>query len=148
MGTFEILSHTADVGFRVRAASVSDLFETAAQAMFSVEYDTSTVGFEAEVAAEAEADDLEGLLVAWLSELLWIHDARDFVVGDVLVVEIGEFPMRRTGAPKLKVRGAARGRWMSEWFEQTGPQVKAVTFHGIEVKQKRSKWEAVVYLDV
>lgn len=116
--------------------------------MFSFEYDTSTVGFEKELAVTAEADDLEGLLVSWLSELLYLHDAEGFVPGDFIVVEIGEPPMRRAGAPKMKVGGTVRGRPIGEWFEQIGPQVKAVTFHEIEVKERRGGWEATVYLDV
>lgn len=148
MGTFKTLPHTADVGFRASGASLSDLFETCAQAMFSFEYDTSTVGFEGEATVSAESDDLEGLLVGWLSELLYLHDAEDFVPGDFIVVEIGEAPMRRAGAPRLGVTGTVRGRSIGDWFEQTGPQIKAVTFHGIEVIQRRRNWEATVYLDV
>lgn len=148
MGSFKILDHTADVGFKARGASLTDLFETAAQAMFSIEYDTSTVGFEKELSVEGNADDLEGLLAVWLSELLFLHDARDFVPGDFMVVEIGEPPMRRAGGPRLIVRGAVRGRTLGGWFEQTGPQIKAVTLHGLELKKKRRGYEANVYLDV
>lgn len=148
MGTFRILEHTADVGFEAHGASLSDLFEVAAQAMFSFEYDTSTVGFEREVAVSAEADDLEELLVAWLSELLWVHDAEDFVPGDFIVVELGEPPMRREGDYKFRVRGTARGRMFGDWFVQTGPQLKAVTLHGLEVRERRRGYECRVYLDV
>lgn len=132
----------------MRGASLSDLFETAAQAMFSIEYDTSTVGFELELDVVAEDEDLEGLLVAWLSELLFLHDARGFVPGDFIVVELGEPPDARVGSPKLKLRAVARGRRIGEWFEQTGPQIKAVTLHGLELKQRRGGYEATVYLDV
>lgn len=148
MGTFEILDHTADAGFRAKGASLTDLFETAAQAMFSIEYDLSTVGFEREISVESDAEDIEGLLVAWLSELVYVHDAEGFVPGDFIVVEIGETPMRRAGAPAMKIRGTARGKFIGEWFEQTGPQIKAVTMHGLEVKKKRFHYEASVYLDV
>lgn len=148
MGNFKILGHTADVGFKASGASLTDLFETAAQAMFSIEYDTSVVGFEKELVVESSAEDLEGLLVAWLSELLFLHDAREFVPGDFMVVEVGDPPMRRAGAPKLIVRGTVRGRNLGEWFEQSGPQLKAVTLHGLEIKKTRSGYEAIVYLDV
>lgn len=116
--------------------------------MFSFEYDTSTVGFEKELAVSANADDLGGLLVAWLSELLYVHDAEGFVPGDFIVWEVGEPPNVRAGAPRLKVSGSVRGRPIGDWFEQTGPQIKAVTFHGLEVKQRRAHWEATAYLDV
>lgn len=148
MGNFRIVEHTADVGFVVKGASLSDLFETAAQAMFSIEYDLSVVGFEIESPVSATADDLEELLVAWLSELLYLHDAEGFVPGDFLVVEVGEPPDRRAGSPQFLCRGVARGRTIGEWFEQTGPQIKAVTLHGLEIKEHRGNFEATVYLDV
>lgn len=116
--------------------------------MFSIEYDTSTVGFEREVPVEAEAEDLEDLLAAWLNELLYLHDAQGFVPGDFIVVEIGDPPGRRTGAPRYRVRGVARGRMIGEWFEQTGPQIKAVTHHRLDVRRKRARHEATLYLDV
>lgn len=116
--------------------------------MFSFEYDTSTVGFENEASVRAEADDLEGLLVAWLSELVWFHDTESLVLGDFIVTEIGEPPIRREGTPKLMVAATVRGRYIGDWFVQTGPQIKAVTFHGLEVKQRRGGWEATAYLDV
>lgn len=137
------------MGFRARGASLSDLFETAAQAMFSVEYDTTAVGFQRELDVTADGDDVEALLVDWLSELLYVHDAQGFAGGDFIVVEIGEPPDRRAGASSLKVRGVMRGREMGDWFEQTGPQLKAVTLHGLQVNKKRfGGYEATVYLDV
>ena len=148
MGNFTLLDHTADVGFKATGASLTDLFETAAQAMFSIEYNTSTVGFEREVSITATSDDLEGLLVAWLSELLFVHDAHGFVPGDFMVVELGEPPVKRFGQTGMQVRGTARGREIGDWFEQTGPQVKAVTLHGLEIIQRRSKFQATVFLDV
>ena len=147
MGSFEILPHTADVGFRAHGTSLADLFETAARAMFSIEYDMATVGADVDRAAEAEAeaDDTEGLLEAWLSELLWLHDATGFVPGDVSVRAIGP----AAGGPGVvRVEGSASGRLLGDWFEQAGPQIKAVTLHGLDVHRVGDGWEATVYLDV
>jgi protein archease len=145
MGSFEVLPHTADVGFRAAGASLADVFETAARAMFSIEYDLSTVEVDEERAVEAEADDVEGLVETWLSELLWLHDATGFVPGTITVREIRP---GTGGGSRLRVAGTAGGRLIGDWFEQTGPQIKAVTLHGLEVRQVGAGWEATVYLDV
>jgi SHS2 domain-containing protein len=142
MGTFEVLPHTADVGFRARGRSLPDLFETAARAMFSIEYDLTTVEAEAEEAIQAEADDLDGLMEAWLSELLWLHDALGFVPATLAVEDV------TADGPPFRVAGRAGGCPLGEWFEQTGPQIKAVTMHGLEVRSVGDEWEATVYLDV
>jgi SHS2 domain-containing protein len=145
MGSFEILPHTADVGFRAHGTSLADLFETAARAMFSIEYDLPSVALEEKRAVEAQADDIEGLLEGWLSELLWLHDATGFVPTTFSVREIGPVG---GGGPEVRVAGTAEGRLIGDWFEQTGPQIKAVTLHGLEVRRVDGHWEATVYLDV
>jgi SHS2 domain-containing protein len=145
LGTFEVLPHTADVGFRAAGDSLADVFETAARAMFSVEYDLATAATEEERHVEVEADDLEGLLEIWLSELLWLHDATGFVPGTIAVREIGP---DAGGGSRMRVVGTAGGRFLGDWFEQTGPQIKAVTLHGLEVRRVDHGWEATVYLDV
>ncbi len=142
MGSFDILPHTADVGFRATGNSLADLFETAGVAMFSVEYDFAEVDLDDEVSLECRGEDLEAALYAWLSELLWLHDAKAFVPGKVVVDEIEE----QAGA--WRVRGAVRGRRLSDWFVQLGPQLKAVTMHALEVRQVGEGYEATVYLDV
>lgn len=145
MGSFEILPHTADVGFRAHGTSLADLFETAARAMFSIEYDLPSVALEEKRAVEAQADDIEGLLEGWLSELLCLHDATGFVPTTFSVREIGPVG---GGGPEVRVAGTAEGRLIGDWFEQTGPQIKAVTLHGLEVRRVDGHWEATVYLDV
>ncbi len=160
MRSFEILPHTADVGFRATGASLPDLFETAARAMFSIEYDLSAVAVEEERVVEARADDVEGLLEAWLSELLWLHDATGFVPGTVAVTELvrpggpllvdpaGLHDQAGGAAPQARITGTAGGRQLGDWFEQTGAQIKAVTLHGLDVRQVDGSWQATVYLDV
>ena len=113
--------------------------------MFSVEYELPSVAPDEERAVEAQADDVESLLEAWLSELLWTHDATGFVPGAVSVHDVG--PVAAEGSP-VAVRGTAGGRLIGDWFEQTGPQIKAVTFHGLQVRRVNDHWEATVYLDV
>jgi SHS2 domain-containing protein len=144
VGEFEILPHTADVGFRARGESLADLFETAARAMFSLEYEPASVPLEEEVEVRAEGGDPEAALYGWLSELIWLHDAEGFVPGEVRVSSLG--PPR--GGWGLSVEGRASGAPMAGWFVQTGPQLKAVTMYGLEVGRRDGGYEAVVYLDV
>ncbi|MGH2768342.1 MAG: archease [Actinomycetota bacterium] len=145
MGSFEVLSHTADVGFRARGGTLEDLFEISAEAMLSLEYDLSEASPSEEVGLQAQGEDLEELLYGWLSELLWIHDAEEFVPAEVVVAEVV-----RPGpdGSEFIVRGSARGRRLGDWFRQTGPQLKAVTMHGLSVAEADGSYEATVFLDV
>jgi len=128
------------VGFRAWGTDLADLFETAARAMFSLEYDVDTVPQDESPSVAVQGDDLEGALYAWLSELLWLHDAEGFFLSDVWVDPIGA---------DLSVRGVAIGAAIGDWFQQVGPQLKAVTMHGLEVVHRPGAgYEATVYLDV
>ena len=128
------------MGFRAWGTDLADLFETAARAMFSLEYDVDTVPQDESPSVAVQGDDLEGALYAWLSELLWLHDAEGFFLSDVWVDPIGD---------DLVVRGVAIGSAIGDWFQQVGPQLKAVTMYGLEVVHRPGDgYEATVYLDV
>jgi SHS2 domain-containing protein len=128
------------VGFRAWGTDLADLFETAARAMFSLEYDVDAVPQQESPSVAVQGDDLEGTLYAWLSELLWLHDAEGFALSDVWVDPIGS---------DLSVRGVAIGAPIGDWFRQVGPQLKAVTMHELEVVHRPGDgYEATVYLDV
>lgn len=124
MGTFR--RSLDPPGFSAKGASLSDLFETAALAMVGFHYDASTVGFERELNLLTQADDLEGLLAAYLDEVLGLMTEHSFVPGDFIVVELGEPPERRFGAPLMQVRGTARGRALGDWFVPVGLPVVGV----------------------
>ncbi len=75
---FEELDHTADVLMRVQGATVDEVFEDAARAMFSLMYGTCEDGGIVR-SLSMESEDLESLLHDFLSELLYISDAENIV---------------------------------------------------------------------
>ena len=112
-------------------------------AMFSLEYDPSSVPVAETVPVSvSDAGDLEGLLYGWLSELVWVHDAKGFVPGRVSVDSLDAEP------GTLAVSGSASGAWLGPWFVQAGPQLKAVTMHGLTVARRGEEYVATVYVDV
>lgn len=133
----EQIEHTADVGLRVWAPELTGLFEEAATALVAV------MGAGAGPAARTErilldAPDLEALFVDWLSELLFLFEARDFVPS-AASVRVEEEPLRL----EAELSGGDR-----RGFVQHGPAVKAVTYHGLEIKWTDRGYQARVYLDV
>jgi SHS2 domain-containing protein len=133
----ETLEHTADVGLRVWASSLDDLFAEAAAGLVDVM--GSAKGAEAaRTEVRLEAPDLEALFVDWLSEVLFHFEARGFVPR-AADVRVGQDPWR--------LDGTVGGPDLSS-FEQHGPAVKAITYHCLEVKKTTDGYEARVYLDV
>lgn len=134
---WELLDHTADVGLHVWADDLDGLFAEAARAIVAAMGSASGPATVHE-RVELEAPDVEALLVDWLSEILFLFEARSLVPEEVDIRVSGE-PWRL----EASISGPD-----AEGFEQSGPQVKAVTYHGLEVRRGPPRYDAVVYLDV
>lgn len=134
---YELLEHTADVGLRIWADDLDGLFAEAARAVVGVMGHGE--GPEAgEVTVALDAPDLDALLVDWLSEMLYVFEAKG-IVPDRVDVRVSRDPWHLEGI----VAGPD-----AEAFVQGGPQVKAITYHGLEIRRGPEHLEAVVYVDV
>jgi SHS2 domain-containing protein len=169
VGSVTELSHTADVGFELRAARLEGLFEAAADGLAAAR------GAAADRDAEAGTEDVElsrpgldRLLVAWLRELLH-RSMRDDVVPEASVEEVtapadadgerapgasGGVPSRTgaDGSPAPPESGDARLRARVVWrpaADEPAREIKGVTYHGLEVRRDEDgDWHARVVLDV
>lgn len=135
---FMALDHTGDLGFLVRAATVEELFERTAAAMFSLVGDPGSVREEHEEKVAVEAEDRETLLVAWLSELLYRHVARSWLYRSFEVRELRE----------TRLEARAWGEPLDESRHEVETEIKAVTYHGLLVSHDREGWSARVIFDV
>src|SRR3990172_1882144 len=70
----EEIDHTADVGIRVFGSTSHELCGGPALGMFARTTHPSRVKPKGEIEVRVSADDLSALLVAWLSELLVLHE--------------------------------------------------------------------------
>jgi len=128
MKTYELIDHTADVGVKAYGKTLTDAFENAAKAMFDIITDNSEIESIGQYNIELESDNLEQLLVDWLSELLFLNSANNIVFG-FFKVDIDE----KTNKLSAKVFG--------EKFDiskhKIGTEIKAVTYHMLEVNNKK-----------
>ena len=82
-------------------------------------------------------NDLGGVLVDWLEEVLYLQDARDSVIA-AMEVEV---------ATESKASGWIEIAPRSGDIE--GTAVKAITYHQLEVAQRDDgTWFATVYFDI
>lgn len=125
-GTYHLFDHTADVGIEVTARSRPELFETSAIALFDLITDVRSVEARSEREVAVSARDTDELLVRWLSELLFLHDAEGemfsrFVVSLLtpthLTARIGGEPFDPSRHP-------------------VKTEVKAVTYHQVTVRTR------------
>src|SRR2546425_10397967 len=86
MSPFEVFEHTADIGLRVEADSLELLFVEAARGLYSLMVeDPAAIEPREAVAIELEAEDLEGLFVDWLRELVFRSETEHWLFSEFRV---------------------------------------------------------------
>lgn len=138
MGTFEVIEHTADIGIIARGATLAEVFEAAAEGMFSLMVDPGSIENRAWLERAVEADDHEGLLVAWLNNLLAVVNIEAFVPTAFVVDQVG---------PK-RMHATVYGEPIDPDRHRFHRDIKAATYHMVEVKQTDGVWTARVIFDV
>ena len=128
MKTYELIDHTADVGVKAYGKTISEAFENAAKGMFDIITDKSEIENVGQYNIELEAPDLEQLLVDWLSDLLFLNSAKNLVFG-FFKVELDE--------KNSKLSAKIFGEKFNISKHKAGAEIKAVTYHMLEVKKKR-----------
>jgi len=137
---FRPLEHTADKSMEAWGSTLPELFHAAAEGMFSESVSCAGINAEQSWEIEVEAETVEELLHAWLSELLWVSERDEAAVCRIEVDTIAETPWR--------ARGRAWGGSPPPDLPHTGAPVKAVTYHGLRVWQEGGNWWARVVFDV
>jgi SHS2 domain-containing protein len=140
MGQYETFDHTADLGLRVVANDLVDLFQTAALGLFDV-----IVANRSEVRAveteqiSLECDSIEDLFIEWLNELIYRCETRHRLYS-AFAVELDE--------PSCRLAAAIGGEPIDRGRHDLDHEVKAATRHGVSVRKEAPGWVAEVILDI
>jgi SHS2 domain-containing protein len=151
MEKYLILDHTADGKFRAFGATLEEAFANAALATASLMVDWEKVARRVEHPVRVEAGDLEQLLNKFLSEMLYLFDAKRFVLGAAEDIRIKIPPKEGAGADG-PIRLSARfvGDDRPERYEFHG-DVKAVTYSEMKIEACAcgpSPWMVQVVVDL
>ena len=129
MKKYELIDHTADIGLKAYGKTLSEAFENAAKGMFDIITDNSEIESTGQYNIELNASDLEQLLVDFLSELLYLHSANNIVFG-FFKLDVDE--------ANKSLKGTFYGEKFSLSKHKIGAEIKAVTYHMVEVKKNKS----------
>lgn len=144
---FRLVDHTADLAIEASGATRDEVLAEAALALTQVLTGRPpTHGGprpDREATFHVDAPDAAALVVAFLSELLWLNESQDLVWlgGGVRVQELDD------GGLRLEARGNAAKHDPAR--HGRGVEVKAVTYHGLRFGRGRDgHWELWVLLDI
>lgn len=138
---FKIIDHTADIGIRVFGRTLEELFVNAAEGMRELVVSgkgDSPFSLEGLSPFNITALDQNQLLVKWLQEILYLIDAKNLVPVNFAISKITENNLSAkvfTTPFDPKVHEARR-------------QIKAVTYHDLQIKKVRGRFEVSVIFDI
>ena len=135
MKKFKFLEHKADLKIRIYGRDLAELFVNAALSLAEQQnpkiYPSADREWES---IEIQSSDLESLLIDWLNEILSQSDLNQKIYNHFKIEEISENQL------KAKIAGVKT--------EQKQTEIKAATYHGLEIKKTNNHWQAIVILDI
>jgi SHS2 domain-containing protein len=135
--TYRVIDHTADVGIAVFGADARALFTHAAMAMFDLILDVAGEKPALSGVVRTSGDDWADLMVNWLRELLYVWAGKGQVVRSVDIDHIGKF----------HVSAGIAAEPFDSRRHRVNMEIKAVTYHQIDVRRTRDGWTAMIIFD-
>jgi SHS2 domain-containing protein len=135
---FELFDHTADMGIRVRAASLPELLAPARDGLYAVIGDLQATGPSEPVFLDLTGEDAAGLLRDYLAEVLTVFD-RDARI--VTAVDAATFTQHHLTATLITAK-------LDNDRSALHREVKAITYHGLDVYSIPDGYEATLIVDI
>lgn len=135
---FQQIDHTGDVGIEVSATSLEELFCEATRGLTDIITDLSSVEVKDERMIEVDGTDREQLLQRFLSELLFLFDTERFLCSECAIGSLTD----------TNITAVLKGEAFDPERHEGKTEVKAVTYHGMEIKEDNGTFRCTIILDI
>jgi SHS2 domain-containing protein len=135
---YTLLDHTADLGIRIFGTDLKDLFEGAGRALMHLMVKAEIPNNTHSMKISISGRDLADLMVRWLGEILYLFAGERLLVTSIRMGSVSASHLDAT----LETVPFEPER------HETLREIKAVTYHQIEVTEMPNGWEAKVIFDV
>jgi len=130
---------TADVGLQSFGSSRVEVFVNMAKGLFSLISPLPHIRREVCRKLKVRADSQEDLLVAWLNELIFIHETENLLFRAFHIDDLTE----------IRLKALCFGEPVDPLRHVLKMDVKGATYHRLSIqKDERGFWRARVILDV
>jgi len=139
---YKILEHPADVRIQAFGKTKKELFLSAMRGMNAIlkpqiksqKPASPAGGLKVKSKIKVKSIDLNSLLVDFLNEILYLIQINKEVYNDVKFTKFSDIELE--------------GELIGNKVESFSEDIKAVTYHGLEIKQKNGLYEATVLFDI
>lgn len=135
------MDHTADVLVRAYGDQLEEAYINVSKAMYHVILDRYDVGGGKEERITAEGGDGEELLHNFLSELLFRFET------DAAIYRVNEMEIKKAGEGFELEALCSKGDYDPD-RQGRGTEIKAVTYHMMEIREREEDWMVQVLFDI
>ena len=148
MQKYKKFNHTADIGCEIFGKTRKELFANGVAALFDLILDQKPDLGKLSAVAVREAleekriiiagNDLEDLFINFLREALFLFNGTNWVITSCHLVEI----------TRQRIVAQLSGESYNPKQHAVKTEIKAVTYHGLSIKNTKAGWKARVIFDV
>ena len=135
---YRLIDHTADFGIHVFGTDPAELFANAAFATFDMLTEIDSLESLKTTNLRVTGDDWPDLMVNWLRELLYFWNGKELLVKKTQILALSENEL----SANIELDSFDPDR------HEIKIEIKAVTYHQIQVNSGPEGWEAKVIFDV
>jgi len=146
--SFEILDISGDIGLKVYGKDIKEVFIEAAKGLYSLITDLGSVKPERALTIEVKDDNLEGLLVSFLNELIYQFDTYGFIGREISIESNIENFMQKPPETNLWLKATIMGEEFDSSRHERGLLVKAATYHNLRIFKDGDMWQAEIIFDI
>lgn len=139
---YKFQDHTADIAVDVEADSLAELFMSAASAWREVVSDIKTEDDYQEKLITLVDKDLDILLVSFLSELNFLFQSENWLMNSIKKIEFKKFDDNWNLMAKIG------GGIFDHHKYKIKSEIKAVTYHQMEIKESNGKFSTRIVFDI
>jgi len=135
---YKFIDHTADFGMQVFGSDSQELFTNAALALFDVITEMDVLKGLDSCNITVSGEDWPDLMINWLREVLYLWNGKEMLVKSVQILSLSENKI----SAKIYFDAYMPDRHI------INTEIKAVTYHQIQVKSSSSGWKAQIIFDI
>ena len=136
-GGFRYLDHMTDALIEAYGSTLDEAFENSARGLVNTMFDLSNISTNLEVKIEAQGHDLYSLFYDWLEKVMLVILTENIILSD--------FRVKIYSTEKIGdhctyfLSCTARGERLDLEKHHFKVEIKAVTYHEMQIKQEKEK---------
>jgi SHS2 domain-containing protein len=140
--TYKFLDHTADIAVEVSAENYNDLLLASAYAWKESVIDEFDIGIPVREIIEKKDSSIEELIINFLSELNYLLFTKKWIMHSIENIDVENLN------DDWSLKSLIVGELLDEKKHKIKEEIKAVTFHQMDVKYINNRYTTRIVFDI